>query len=134
MAGPNNVKIVMFPRRIEAMLNLPSGDVGRWLHKVGMRITFAAKAQVGSRSNRLRLSINMKRERRGRYQQIRIGSDLKYAASHHEGAKKHMIFPNNHHVLKWNSGSRIVYARAVLHPGTRPNKYLSDNLHLIHSR
>ena len=41
------------------------------------------------------------------------------------------ITPDTAEVLRFSSRGRIVYTRVVRHPGTKPNKYLADNLYLI---
>lgn len=91
----------------------------------------AAKAQVGVRTGALRASIHMRHLRDSRSQYVKIGSKKKYAYMHHEGTKPHLITPNRAHVLRFVSRGRLVYAHAVRHPGTKANKFLSDNLRLV---
>ena len=69
------------------------------------------------------------RDIRGQY--IRIGSAMNYALLHHEGSKPHMIKPDRAQVLRFTSRGRVMYAHSVMHPGTKPNRYLADNLGLI---
>jgi len=116
---------------IDNFLNDPNGQVGRWLAGRGRQVERAAKAQVGVNTGALRASIHMRHTRSVRHQELRIGSSLNYAKAHHEGTKPHLITPKSSQVLRFTSGSRVVYARQVMHPGTRPNKYLKDNLRLI---
>ena len=121
-------------RNMDIMLNSPRGEVGRHMTKIGLKIVTAAKAQVGVKTGALRDSIHM-RLRRGVLGGLRleVGSPLSYALMHHEGTRPHVILPQRRTVLRFTSQSRIVYSREVKHPGTRPNKYLSDNLYLIKS-
>lgn len=123
--------IIFRPRALDHLLNDPYGPVGRYLFARGRAIMAAAKAQVGVKTGRLKASIHMRQERAPYGQMIRIGSPLSYALMHHEGTRPHIITPNRAQVLRFTSGGRIIYTHAVKHPGTRPNRYLTDNLYLI---
>lgn len=116
---------------LDNLLNSPSGEVGRYLAKRGTRILVAAKNQVGVKTGRLKASINMRQYRSVGGQSLKIGSPLNYALIHHEGTRPHIITPDTAEVLRFSSRGRIVYTRVVRHPGTKPNKYLADNLYLI---
>ena len=125
------MKIVFRKVSLDFMLNDPYGPVGRHMYVRGRAIMAAAKAQVGVKTGRLRNSIHMRQERSIGGQTMTIGSPLSYAYAHHEGTKPHIITPNGGEFLRFTSRSRIVYARSVRHPGTKPNKFLADNLYLI---
>ena len=116
---------------LDNLLNSPKGDVGRYLFQRGTRILIAAKAQAGVKTGRLKASINMRQYRSVGGQSLKIGSPLSYALIHHEGTRPHIITPNRAEFLRFASRGRIVYTRIVRHPGTKPNKYLADNLYLI---
>jgi len=116
---------------LDVMLKQPQGEVGRWLRKRGTMIQSAAKAQVGVKTGALKASIKLIHERTVFGQMLTIGSPLSYALMHHEGTRPHVITPKNAKMLRFTSKGRVVYARTVLHPGTRPNKYLADNLYMI---
>jgi len=124
---------VFVPRRAEMdfLLNNPNGSVGRYLARKGRIITAAARAQVGVRTGALRASIHMRHLRDSRGQFVRIGSALNYALMHHEGTRPHVIAAKRTSVLKFVNRGRIIYAHAVMHPGTKPNRYLTDNLRLV---
>jgi hypothetical protein len=94
-------------------------------------ITGAAKRQVGVNTGALRASIHMRHFRDTRGQYVRIGSSLPYARLHHEGTRPHFIRPNTKQVLKFVTRGQLVITHLVRHPGTRPNRYLSDNLRLV---
>ena len=115
---------------MDKFLNSPNGEVGRYLKRRGKLIQSAAKRQVGKRTGALRASIHMRHSRDARGQYVWVGSTLPYALMHHEGTRPHMIFPKGPHRLVFMSRGRMVFAHAVAHPGTLPNKYLSDNLRL----
>jgi hypothetical protein len=114
--------VIIRKAELDFMLNNPSGNVGRYLAKKGRIVQAAAKSQVGVRTGALRDS-------RGQY--VKIGSALNYALLHHEGSKPHLIVPNRATVLRFVNRGRVVYAHAVMHPGTKANRYLTDNLKLV---
>lgn len=116
---------------LDKYLNSPGGEVGKHLKRKGRLVTAAAKGQVGVRTGALRQSIHMRHLRDSRGQYIKVGSPLPYARMHHEGTKPHMIYPVKAKVLKFVTKGRLIYAHAVRHPGTKANKYLTDNLKLI---
>lgn len=125
------VEIVFRRPVLDNLLNQPGGAVGRHLASVGRRIVLAAKRQVGVDTGRLKASIHMRHSRSGVGQYIEVGSSVKHALVHHEGSRPHLIVPNRAQVLRFTAGTRVVYTHMVRHPGTRPNRYLTDNLYLI---
>ena len=125
------VTVVFRPAELDTLLNAPGGTVGRHLASVGRSIVAAAKGQVGVDTGRLKASIHMRHSRSGVGQYIEVGSPLKHALVHHEGSRPHLIVPNRSQVLRFTAGSRVIYTHMVRHPGTRPNRYLTDNLYLI---
>lgn len=129
--GFSSVMIVFRRKPLDNLLNSPRGEVGRYLAERGTRVLVAAKSQVGVKTGRLKASISMKHYRSVGGQSIKIGSPLSYALLHHEGTKPHIITPDRAEFLRFSSRGRVVYTRLVRHPGTKPNKYLADNLYLI---
>jgi len=124
-------RLILYPHAMNQLLRGKSGPVGRDLHKRGMKVLIGAKAQVGVKTGKLKASINMEHGLDIRGQYVKIGSNLRYARAHHEGTRPHVITPQRSQVLRFSSRGRVVYARSVLHPGTKPNRYLTDNLRLI---
>jgi len=116
---------------LDNFLNNPQGEVGQWLRKRGHMMMMAAKAQVPTGTGKLRASIKMIHSRNGLGQYIDIGSNLNYALYVHEGTRPHEIVPENNKVLRFSGGGRVIYTHKVEHPGTRPNKYLSDQLWML---
>lgn len=116
---------------MDKMLNNPTGDTGRYLKRRGELIRTAAKTQVGVDTGALRASIHLQHRRDARGQFIRVGSPLDYAWDHHRGTRPHLIRPDRKSVLKYTKGGKVFYAHAVMHPGTKPNRFLSRNLRLI---
>lgn len=116
---------------LDDYLNNPQGEVGKYLRKRGRLIVASAKRQVGVDTGRLRDSIHSIHMRDARSQYLWIGSNEAHALMHHQGTKPHTIVPREAPILRFTSGSRIIYSRHVEHPGTRPNRYLSDQLYLV---
>lgn len=124
-------RVIFYPGQMDRLLDHPDGPVGKDLKRRGRLVQAAAKGQVGVRTGALRASIHMRHLRDSRGQYVQIGSKKKYALMHHEGTRPHMIFPDRARVLRFVTRGRLVFAHAVRHPGTKANKYLSDNLKLI---
>lgn len=121
-------KVIFYPGQLERLLHSPSGEVGKHLRYKGNLILAAAKRQVGVRTGALRASLHMRHFRDIRGQYVKIGSDLPYARLHHEGTRPHIITPRNSQVLVFRTRGQVVYTHLVKHPGTRPNRYLTDNM------
>ena len=119
-------------RKLNALLYSPSGAVGKDLRKRAGRVRDAAKRQVGYKTGRLYRSIRVYDHRSVAIgQTIKIGTAVPYAKYHHDGTKPHMIYPKRKQVLKFKSGTLIggdVFARSVHHRGTKPNRFLKDNI------
>jgi hypothetical protein len=124
-------RVTFYKGPLDYVLNMPSGDVGKYLVTRARRIIMAARRQVGVDSGRLKESIHYRQLRDSWGQYLWIGSEVNHAFMHHEGTKPHVIVPRNAPMLRFASGSRIVYTRHVNHPGTRPNRYLADQLYIV---
>lgn len=124
-------RVVFRSTVIENYLDMPGGQVGRYLARKGRLIEAAAKRQVGVSTGALRSSIHMRHMTDPRGQYIKVGSSLSYARMHHEGTKPHLIRPNTAHMLRFVSRGQIVFAHMVRHPGTPANRYLTDNMRRI---
>lgn len=108
------------------------GTVGKDLDARAARVVQAAKAQVGVRTGGLQRSIRRYWTReRGRKLTVAVGSNRKIAELHHEGTRPHIIRARNAKALRYvGRDGNVVFAKSVNHPGTRPNRYLTDNLPL----
>lgn len=104
------------------------GMVGKDLRGRGKRGVGYASAQVGVRSGALRSSLEyiVAKDAIGPY--VMVGSSNKIAYLHHEGSIPHAILPRRAKTLRFVQNGAIRYAKRVYHPGTRPNRYLTDNL------
>lgn len=55
-----------------------------------------------------------------------IRSTAKHAAFLEHGTRPHTIVPRYRKALRFTAGGRLVFARRVRHPGTRPYRFLSS--------
>lgn len=114
--------------KLDFAVNSPQGPVGDTLHKRGTLAVFAARAQVGVDTGALRASIGMIHDRVGAFQTVTIYANDPIAYYHHEGTAPHVILPQRHQQLRFSGGGRVIYTHHVNHPGTRPNRFLEDQL------
>lgn len=127
------MKVTFYEPEFDFFKNSPNGEVGRNMDKkMGRPIFLAAKRDVGVDTGNLLRSMYMIHERKGAWQQIRIGARDKIALIHHEGSRAHNISARPPEMLRFSSRGRMVYTRHVRHPGTRANRFLSDNLYLAY--
>ena len=105
----------------------------RYLEERNRKALARARRQVGFRTGALQRNIRAYHLGNVTGQYAGLIADKPYALMHHEGTRPHIIRPTEPGgVLRFRSGSRIVTTREVRHPGTKPNRYLSDQL--IHYR
>jgi len=112
-------------------LKSPQGPVGRHMRTKAELVREMARVRVGKRTGALAMSLYINQSSNLTGQTIEIGSKLPYALLHHEGTRPHVIHARSGGTLRFTSRNRVVYARTVMHPGTRPNRYLADSLPLI---
>ena len=122
--------ITFYKSQTDFLLENPGGPVGRSLARRGQKVLAAARGQVGVDSGKLKKSLRMTHERGARGQFVRVGSKLNYALTHHQGSRPHIITPKRSQVMVFSKKAQIIYATSVRHPGTRANRYLTDNLYL----
>lgn len=124
-------KLILYKPVLEAEIKTSKGDLWKILDRRAKLALYLAKNQVGKKTGQLALSINMEHKSTPRGQEIKIGSDNKIAYLHHQGTRPHLITPKNHPQLVFMSKGRIIRTQLVRHPGTKPNRYLSDQLFLF---
>lgn len=59
---------------------------------------------------------------------VTIGSNVEYAEWVHDGTRPHTIRPRRAKALRFVVGGRVVYAKVVDHPGTKPRPFLDRAL------
>ncbi len=80
-------------------------------------------------TGRLRASIRIESRRTLALRSIfTIGSDVYYAPFVNDGTRPHEIRPRRAQALRFVIGGRVVFAKVVHHPGTRPNPFLDRAL------
>lgn len=124
--------VTFYERKLYEFLNTDrSGDardLWRYLEKGKVRALRAAQKQVGVKTGALRKSITASHFGNIIGQQVIIKATRPYALDHHEGTRAHIIHPKGNNVLVFRGKSGIIATRGVRHPGTKPNKFLSDQL------
>lgn len=127
----DKVKVDINHSKLRYILNEPAGPVGREMRKRAEVARAFARMKVGKRTGALAMSLYIEQSAALGGQKLTIGSNLPYAFYHHEGTRPHMIHARGGEVLRFSSKGRVVYSRMVMHPGTKPNRYLADAIPLI---
>lgn len=108
------------------------GPVWNDVEKRTNRATSLAKAQVGKDTKELVRSISSRVSVGSRGGVTGVVSAMnKKAILHHNGAPPHIIIPRKAQTLRFKSRGKIVYAKLVRHPGTKPNRFLTDPLRKV---
>lgn len=128
------------PAAVAQLLRDPNGPMARKLLEDGEIVKMGARRRVGvyqprpgptraRRPGTLRDSIIKRLAIEGTLV-VYVGSYDPIALMHHEGTVPHDIVPRRATWLVFYSlrVGRVVYAKRVHHPGTRPNRYLTDSL------
>lgn len=106
----------------------PKSPIYKDIDARGHRLHGFAVRQVGRKTNALATSMTT----RTTVDLLGIvnttGSDNEIALLHHNGSRAHEIRPRRAKVLRFVQNGRVRYAHRVWHPGTKPNRYLTDNL------
>lgn len=148
LGGTFSGRVVMDPGEVARLMRSPTGPVMREMLRDGQRVKAEAQRRVGVYSpppagprrarapGTLRDSIVTRLVTSGGQPFVEVGSEDEIALWHHEGTVPHPIVPRNaKRLVFWSArAGRVVYARKVNHPGTRPNRYLTDSLSVIRRR
>lgn len=123
-------KLRIYDMVLSRELKSPNLMVGRHLRAVGDRVAHRARMQVGKKTGSLARAIKVGPQKSFGYgQRIMVGAKHKIAYMHHEGTKPHLIAPKRAGgSLVFMKGGRVIVTKLVMHPGTKPNRYLSDQL------
>lgn len=98
------------------------------------RVEAASIRQVGKRTGNLVRSRRKTVNVRGGRPSVTLGYYAKYALVHHNGSGPHIIRAKPGKMLRFPGRGGVVFVHQVRHPGSRPNPYLSANLHLAGGR
>lgn len=139
--------VVIDPRKVAEFLRSPSGPLVRRMIEDGNLVKREAQRLVGysqpdplgrprRRPNHLRDTIVTRLVERGGVPVMLVGSEDPIALLHHEGTEPHPIYATRAPFLVfwWERENRLVVTRSVNHPGTAPNRYLTNALSVLRSR
>ena len=122
-------KLVIYDNVLNFEMKNPKGMVGRSMSALGAKMVIKSKAQVGKDTGALARSIGMSVSRAAYGVKLTVYAKDKKALMHHQGTRPRLILPKNPGgVLVFSKGTRVVITKRVLHPGTKPNRFLSDQL------
>lgn len=109
-------------------IHAEDAPVQRDMWKRGLRVYAGAVAQVGVDTGRMREGIEVNRGRDALGPYVEVVSTDPNTIMHHNGTRAHAIVPNKHKAMRFTKTGGAVFAHSVLHPGTRANPFLTDNL------
>ena len=90
--------------------------------------------EAPSRTGRLRRSIQASIKIGKEYAEIVVGPTVSYAMFVEFGTRPHIIRPVYARYLRFEVAGRIVFAREVHHPGTRPNPFVRRTAEIIRQK
>lgn len=116
---------------VNELFHSDRGDVRRHMNKLLDQIVFLSRRKVGKRTRRLEHSIGKRllNTPNGLYGEVAATNHI--ALIHHEGTRPHVIRATHGKMLRFKQGGRVVYAKQVFHPGTRPNHFLTDAMRAV---
>lgn len=129
--------VKLFPEAMDGLLKSPDGVLGRWMQERGRIVQLAAirdcpKSSTHSGGVALSESIRMRWNPTLNGQMITVGAYKPYAVFVHEGTRAHVIHGNPLLAFLWPKVGDGIFIRAsVQHPGTKAQRFLSDNLPLF---
>jgi len=144
-------RIAIDPQKVAELLRSPNGPVMRRMIEDGEAVKREAQRLVGVYRPPDAYSAATRRRRPGTLRDsitkrvvagpggrpvVEVGSDDKIALMHHEGTVPHTIRPRNKPLLVffWRRVGHVVSFRSVNHPGTQPNRFLTNALRVLRSR
>lgn len=124
-----DVRVVVDPRKVAAFISEGNGPILRDLLVRGERVKNEARRLVGKKTGNLQSRIVKRVVTNGPVPYVTVGViGVDYALYHHEGTRPHRITVRNARALRWKEGSEVRFARYVDHPGTKPNRFLTNAL------
>ena len=129
------VDVRLNEKGLYSVLQSERGPVARHIRVLGKQVEILAKSLAGVRTGRLKRSIKMSRDRTvtGKYA-VLIGSDVRHALVHHQGARPHIIKAKSGGTLVFRGRSGTVFTKSVNHPGSDANRYLVNALRTVVGR
>lgn len=113
---------------IERMLRLPGGIVYRNMERRVRRVEAEARRRApGSMGDGRNITVQIRRGPGGDFQGV-INSRHPASLYVLGGTRPHVIRPVRARALKFTVGGQTVHAKIVMHPGTKPNRFLQEAL------
>jgi hypothetical protein len=147
MAATPRVDVIMDPAALAKLLRSPQGPVMRSAIRAGEEVKREAKKQVGvyrppdaySAANRarrpgqLRDSIVKRVVSTSKGPAMQVVAEDEIALWHHEGTRPHTIRARRKPFLVffWPKAGKVVSFKQVSHPGTKPNRFLTEPLRRV---
>lgn len=114
------------------LLRGKDGMVFNHIDTLGKRLLRLAKRQVGKKTMALYKSMKASTASTGRGGPVAtVLADNKIAMIHHNGSRPHIITPRRQTTLRFPVRGKMVYTKIVNHPGTKPNRFLTDSLRAV---
>lgn len=126
-------KVVFYEPKMHEFLNSArSGDTKDLWKYIDLRMraaVFGAKAQVGVKTGALRSSIRGYHLGNAKGQYAGVIATRPYALLHHNGTRPHKM-----EIIRRSGRSSVMVAKTIMHPGTKPNPYLFNQLDTLAGR
>lgn len=139
--------VVVDPQKLAEFVRSPQGPIFRQMVEDGNLVKREAQRLVGysqpdplgrpyRKANHLRDTIVTRMVEKGGVPVMMVGSEDPIALLHHEGTVPHPIHARRAPFLVfwWERQNRLVVTKSVNHPGTRPNRYLTNALRVLRAR
>lgn len=114
-------------------LRAEQSPVARHMRMLGREVRMLSKLLAGVQTGQLKRSIKMttsRQTRRGDYTVI-VGSDVRHALVHHQGARPHVIRASPGKMMQFQGKRGRVVTSIVRHPGHDANRYLLNALRVV---
>lgn len=119
------VSVTLDRSRLERLLRLPGGLVHRNMQRRMRRAEETARRLAPGGMSR---GISSRVEREGNEMTGFLTSSHPATIYVVSGTRPHIIRPVRAQALRFTVGGRVVYAKIVHHPGTRPNDFMAEAL------
>jgi hypothetical protein len=126
--------VVIEPARLAAFIRDGNGPVVRRMLLDGDKVKIEAKRLAGHKTGNLANHIVKRVVEEGGKPVVLVGVEgVKYALFHHEGTQPHIIRARRapRLVFYWPKAGRVVAFPQVNHPGTKPNRFLTNALRVL---
>ncbi len=125
-----DIRVVVDQSKVAAFISEGNGPILRDLLVRGERVKNEARRLVGKKTGNLQSRIVKRVVTTGKVPYVTVGViGVDYALFHHEGTRPHPIVARRARVLAFEGrDGTTVFRRRVNHPGTKPNRFLTNAL------